>query len=288
MGHRRRRRHSGRLIFLILIIAAAALFYDSNTRLTTDSFELTGDKIPEGFDGFRIVHLSDMHTATYGEDNSTFLTMVQDENPDIIVITGDIIDGNSDSDEETMDKERAYVREVITDLVKIAPVYYVSGNHEWPSPWVHELFELIAQCGATVLRNEYVLLSSGDDSIILAGADDPNGPYDMKTPKELVEEIRQAEGDKYLVMLYHRNDRLSMWAELGVDAVLCGHAHGGLIRLPFTDGLVGPGRELMPEHTAGIYEEGGTKMLVSRGIGGMKLRFLNNPEIVSITLKKSG
>ena len=91
--------------------------------------------------------------------------------------------------------------------------------------------------------------------------------------------IRSREPEKYIIMLAHRNDRLDMWAELKVPAVLCGHGHGGLIRLPFTDGLIGPGRELFPEYTAGIYERDGTKMLVSRGVGGEKLRFMNNPQI---------
>lgn len=276
----------GRLLFLIIIIAIAALFYDSNTRLVTTNYELTSGKIPESMSGLKIVQLSDMHTETYGDDNSVFYGLIEKENPDIIVITGDIIDGAHNSDEDTIAKEKEYVEKVITGLVKIAPVYYVPGNHEWPSPWVHELFELISDCGGTVLRNEYVLISSGEDSIVLAGTDDPNGPYDMKTPEEFVSEIKEAEGDKYILMLYHRNDKIDMWSELGVDAVLCGHAHGGMIRLPFTDGLIAPGMNFFPTYTSGIYEEGETKMLVSRGIGGMKLRFLNNPEIVSIELIK--
>lgn len=287
MVKRRKKRGGGRLI-LLLIIAIAFLFYDSNTRLVVEQFELTGDRIPKGFDGFKIVQLSDMHNTTYGEDNGTFLSLVRGESPDIIVITGDIIDGWFNSNEEKIALERDFVSHVVPALCEIAPVYYVTGNHEWPSPWVHEFLELMADCGATVLRNEYVELTSGGDTIVLAGADDPNGPYDMKTPAELVSEVREAEGDRYLLMLYHRNDKLSMWSELGVDAVLCGHAHGGLIRLPFTEGLIGPGRELFPKNTGGMYEEGATKMIVSRGVGGMKLRFLNNPEIVSVTLRSEG
>jgi predicted MPP superfamily phosphohydrolase len=286
MRRRRRKGCFGRLLPLLIIALIGFIFYDSNTRLVVTNYELTSDKIPESLSGFKIVQLSDMHTTTYGDENSEFLSLVSGEKPDIIVITGDIIDGDKNSDEETIDNERQYVKKVITDLAKIAPVYYVTGNHEWPSPWLHELLELIADCGATVLRNQSVLISSGEDSFVLAGADDPNGPYDMMTPTELVEEIRENEGDKYIVMLYHRNDKLSLWSQLNVDTVLCGHAHGGLVRLPFTDGLVGPGGNFFPSYTSGIYEEGNTKMVASRGVGGIKLRFLNNPEIVSVELIK--
>ena len=109
----------------------------------------------------------------------------------------------------------------------------------------------------------------------------------METKEELVNRIRQAEGGKTMIMLYHRNDKLSQFSSLGVDLVLSGHAHGGLIRLPFTDGLVDGSRTLFPTHTAGVYSEGSTQMVVSRGLGntGKTFRFLNNPDVVSVTLR---
>ena len=269
-----------------MLIILALMFFDSNYRLVTESFTVESVKLPESISGLRIVHLSDMHATTYGKDNSEFFAAVRAAGPDIIAITGDIIDGSDDESE--IEREREYVRDTITRLVKIAPVYYVTGNHEWVSPWRKELFELISDCGATVLRNQYVLLESGGDSIVLAGVDDPNGPYDMKTPAELVAEIRENEGDKYIVMLAHRHDRIDMWVSLGVDLVLCGHAHGGIVRLPFTDGLYAPGKVFFPSYTSGVYTEGGTTELVSRGVGGLKIRFMNNPEIIVAELRREG
>lgn len=276
------RRKTAKWLIVIIIVALLAALYDSNTRLVTDNFSIVNSNLPDSLSGLSIVQLSDLHGAVYGEGNEELFDAVRACNPDIITVTGDIIDsGRGDNPED-----RGYITDVISGLCAIAPVYYVTGNHEWASGWTRGLLELIEDCGATVLRNEYVLLSSGEESIVLAGVDDPNGPYDMKTPAELVSEIREREGDKFILMLSHRNDALSTWSELGVDAVLCGHAHGGLIRLPFTDGLISPGRKLFPTHTSGIYTEGGTDMLVSRGAGNGEgtLRLFNNPQVVSLKL----
>ncbi len=263
---------------VLFIIAAVLLimYVDSNYRLVTEEYEIKSERFPKALSGLRVVHLTDMHNTEYGKDNSRFLTEVRRAEPDIICITGDIIDGT----EANRDAEEAYVRRVISGLCEIAPVYYVSGNHEWASGWARQLFDVIRECGGTVLRNQYVVIGEGEDSFVLAGCDDPNGPRDMKTPAEVMDRIREREGDKYVLMLYHRHDRLDMWAETGVDAVLCGHAHGGMIRLPFTDGLYAPGQVFFPKNTSGLYEKDGTVELVSRGVGGPKYRFLNNPEIV--------
>jgi SAM-dependent methyltransferase len=121
-----------------------------------------------------------------------------------------------------------------------------------------------------------------------AGIDDRNGPADMITPEAFISDIRKAEGEPFLIVLVHRNSYLQRYAGLGAQLVLCGHAHGGLIRLPFTEGLIGPAREWFPQYTGGVYTSAGTIMLVSRGIGNHTgiPRFLNNPEVVVAVLKK--
>jgi predicted MPP superfamily phosphohydrolase len=181
------------------------------------------------------------------------------------------------------------VQPLVYKLVKIAPVYYVTGNHEWDAGWIKPLLDMLGEAGVTVLRNDYVRLSVGAASIILAGVDDPNGPADMKTPEALVAEIRAKEGDPFIVLLAHRNNYLDRFSALGINLVLCGHAHGGLIRIPFLGGLFGPSVEFFPKYTAGIYTQGDTTMLVSRGIGnGVPIpRFLNNPEVAVAVLKTS-
>ena len=147
--------------------------------------------------------------------------------------------------------------------------------------------DLIALTGD--LADEYRLLKKGQASIVLAGVDDPNGPYDQKRPAQLVREIRQSWGRAaYILMLSHRNDELDLWANMGVQTVLCGHGHGGIVRLPFVGAVFGTHLDLFPDYTAGLYRKGQTSMIVSRGLGGSRklpLRIGNRPEIVTVILK---
>ena len=139
------------------------------------------------------------------------------------------------------------------------------------------------------LRNDFVYLERGGDVLVLGGVDDPNGPYDQKRPAQLVREIRQQYGkDAYILMLSHRNDELDLWANMGVQTVLCGHGHGGIVRLPFVGAVFGTHLDLFPDYTAGLYQKGQTSMIVSRGLGGSRklpLRIGNRPEIVTVILK---
>lgn len=268
------KKRTGLFIFCLVAAALLACYLDSNFRLVTEEHHIVSERFPEALSGLRIVQLSDVHNTEYGRDNNAFIEAVRAAKPDMIAITGDLIDG------EDREKEEAFVRRLIPRLCEIAPVYYVSGNHDWASGWARSLFDIIREAGGTVLRNQYVIIGEGDASFVLAGCDDPNALRDMKSPQEVVENIKKREGDKYVLMLYHRPEKLDMWAETGVDAVLSGHAHGGMIRLPFTDGLIAPGQGYFPKYTNGLYEKGGTVELVSRGTGGPKWRFFNNPEIV--------
>ncbi len=285
MSKTTRKRRRWPWILLILALIAAVIIIDGNTRIVTEEFTLGDARLPESLEGLRIVHLSDVHAATFGKNNDKPIAAIREAKPDIICVTGDLVDGERSEQEP-------WVREFIPAIVKIAPVYYVSGNHEWAAGWARELFSILREYGVTVLRNEFVTYGRGDDYIVIAGVDDPNGLRDQKPPAKVVEEINEAHPGKYVLMLAHRDTELDMWSELGVDAVLCGHAHGGLVRLPFTDGLVAPGQGLFPTWTAGIYEQGGTQMLVSRGIGGTAAgpiplpRIFNNPEVVAVTLQR--
>ena len=263
------------------------MFIDSNSRIVTSEYELFYPDLPRSFDGFRIAVLSDLHATEHGRDNGRLISRVRDAEPDIIAITGDILDAYR---RIPVERQLAVAETLARGLVPIAPVYFVTGNHEWDrragGPW--ELFAILEEHGVTILRNQYVHLESGGDTIILAGVDDPNGPADMISPARFVETIFEREGeDSFIVMLSHRNNNLRLYSLLGVRLVLCGHAHGGIIRLPFTDGLIGPQRELFPTYTSGVYTMGDTHMVVSRGLGNyiMAPRFLNNPHIAVAVLR---
>ncbi len=281
LKQRPKKRHRGLWLLPVFALMGAVIVYDSATRIVTDEFTLGNARLPESFEGFRIVHLSDLHAASFGEGNGELLAAVRAAEPEIVCITGDLVDGSKDRQEK-------WVRELIPQLTAVAPVYYVTGNHEWVCGWTGELLKLLEDLGVHVLRGEYLTYGRGDDYIVIAGVDDPNGPADQRTPAELVGEIRASHPGKYILMLAHRDTELEMWSDLGVDAVLCGHAHGGLVRLPFTDGLIAPGQGFFPTWTAGIYEQGGTQMLVSRGFTGSHgaPRVFNNPEVVAITMTR--
>ncbi len=281
MEQKRKKRHTGLKILLIFVLIAVVLVVDSNFRIVTDEFILGNSRLPEGAEGLRIVHLSDLHARRFGSGNSRLVSAVRDAEPDMICITGDMVDGPREEQED-------YVRELMGQLTQIAPVYFVPGNHEWAAGWARELFTILREEGVTVLRNSYVTFGRGGDYIVIAGVDDPNGLRGQSSPEKMMEEIRADHGDSYVLLLAHRDTELELWSQLGFDAVLCGHAHGGLIRLPFTDGLVAPAQGLFPTWTAGIYTQGGTQMLVSRGFAGSHgcPRVFNNPEVVSITLSR--
>jgi len=280
-------------IFLIALLAVAIpvliILIDSNTRLVTKEYELSYDNLPGEFDGFRIVLLADLHGAEHGKDNERLVEQIKDANPDIIAIAGDLIDQYQSNRFVEEQIETALI--LVQQLVRIAPVYYVTGNHEWDSgidkAKREQLFAMLEENGVDVLRNKYRRLTIGDDSIILVGIDDPGGPADMIKPDDFINDILESENPDFLIVMNHRNNRLQMFNELGVDLVLSGHAHGGMVRLPFTDGLIGPQYDLFPTYTRGVYSRGGTNMVVTPGLGNHFgwTRFLNNPQVVVVELQ---
>ena len=180
-------------------------------------------------------------------------------------------------------------------LADIAPTYYISGNHEWAAGIIGELRDLFDETGVVYLRNDYISLQRGGDEILLAGIEDPNGYADQKTPQQLASELYSAEGDPFWLLLAHRNNHFpGEYCLLGADLTLCGHGHGGIWRLPFTDGLISTTLELFPSYTDGLYtcdcgSCGGAQVFVSRGLGNSPRipRLFNRPEVAVITLKSS-
>lgn len=250
---------------------------DQNNRIGAEEAAVSLAGLPGSFAGFRIVQVSDLHGKTFGEDNDRLLSMIREEKPDLIAITGDLADDPAQFESLGV---------LAAELVQIAPTYYVTGNHEWATRSAPVFMEILEKQGVNVLRNEYVVLRRGQDRIVIAGIDDPNGPKDQQTPEELAEEIREAEGDPFIVLLAHRNSEFDTYAACDIPLTLAGHGHGGLIRLPFTDGLIDTDRTLFPKHTNGLYTKEGCAMFVSRGLGnvGRTLRLFNRPHLPVIVL----
>ena len=268
------------LALALVLLAGGLFFYDQQNRIQTETITAASDCLPAGFDGYRIVQISDLHGKEFGEDNHILLEKTAELEPDLIAITGDVID---DPD------QMGILEPLARGLAAIAPTFYVTGNHEWAIREAATVKSLMEEYGVTVLSNEYLKLERGGDTIVLAGIDDPNGPYDQKTPEELSGEIHAALGDPYVLLLAHRNEYYQVYGQCGFDLTLCGHVHGGLIRLPFTDGLVdNTRRRFFPTHTAGLYPlDGGGTLMVSRGLGngGISFRLFNRPHLPVIVLK---
>ena len=277
-----KRRHPLRWVAALLILLAVGWCFLQwqlwGIQVTVTQVGVHG--LPDGFEGLRIVQISDLHGHEYGQDSEALLALVAQQVPEFIVVTGDLIDQES---------HLAMVPALARGLAAIAPTYYVTGNHEWAVGGVPRLKGILTECGVTVLSNQYVTLERNGDSLVLAGGDDPNGYADQKTPEELYGEIQREAGDLCTILLAHRNDRFDQYAAAGYDLVISGHAHGGIVRLPFTDGLLGTDRKLFPTWTAGVYTLGDSTLFVSRGLGNNTVpihgfRLFNRPDLAVLEL----
>lgn len=274
-----RRRKTAVLLVLTALLAAGFLLW-GNCSLQTTETALVSPALPPAFDGLRIVELADLHGRVFGRGSRRLLAAVRRAEPDLICIDGDLFDEHTDL---------AMLPPLLRGLCAIAPVYYVTGNHEWRVPGLRGILAQMRACGVTVLQDDWRVLRRGEDALVLAGTDDPCGPAERKTPAELIADIRAGAGEAaFLLLLTHRNDQLPQWSALGVQAVLAGHCHGGVVRLPFVGGLFGTDRRLFPAWDAGLYRQGETALYVSRGLGytNVHFRLFNRPEVAVIVLRR--
>lgn len=280
------KKHRGRgcltaLIILALIAAAAAfLIKDSRDDLEISRYEVKSQKLPESFDGFKIVQLSDLHGAEFGEDGMELVEKVKELEPDIIALTGDFV---------TDEGDLAAVEKLAARLVKLCPVYFISGNHEFGSGLAVKVRNILERAGVKYLSNEYLTISRGEDGILLGGVEDPLAYADMLSPDELAQKMNDAAPDAFKILLGHRNYWMTEYPELPVDLIFCGHAHGGLVRIPGVGGLIGTDRRLFPDFDAGQFNNGRYTLIVSRGLGNSVPipRIFNRPEIVCVELSSA-
>ena len=268
------------LVLLALIIWTAW----GNTALELNTYKVSSDALPDAFDGYRIAHVSDLHNAEMGDGNEKLLAMLREAEPDMIAITGDMIDSrNTDVEVALAFAEKA---------MQIAPCYYVTGNHEARVSEYEELKTGLETAGVIVLDDERMELVLSGESITLLGVDDPSfstdylfGDAASVVSSKLAE--LTVEEDGFSVLLSHRPELFDTYVDSGMNLVLSGHAHGGQFRLPFVGGLVAPNQGLFPEYDSGLYTKGNTNMIVSRGIGNsiLPFRFNNRPEVILIELE---
>ena len=260
----------------VLIILTAVFCWFQNNFITVSEYEYRSEKIAGGLDGYTIVHISDLHNKMFGKEQKRLISKIEDCHPDIIVVTGDIVD-SADSENAITFTEEA---------VKLAPVFYVTGNHEeyLDGEAFKKLTEQIEAAGAIWLSNETVEITtySGKKALTLTGLDNRN--LQDGTLSQLMGSI---DHDNVMVLLAHQPQFIEFYAQQGPDIVFSGHAHGGQWRLPFIGGLIAPGQGFFPEYTEGSYVSGSTTMYISRGLGNsiFPLRLFNCPEVVCAELK---
>ena len=266
-------------ILLVLIVWTAW----GNTALERNTYTISSRELPDAFDGYRIAQVSDLHNAEFGEGNQRLLKMLREAEPDMIAITGDLIDSRKTNIVVAL----AFAKEA----VKIAPCYYVSGNHEARVSEYQDLKTGLEEAGVTVLDDAQVKIEVSGESITVIGVNDPSFHADYLTSDAEVMDRKlselSSEDAGFTLLLSHRPELFDAYVAHDMDLVLTGHAHGGQFRLPLIGGLIAPNQGLFPKYDAGLYSDGSTNMIVSRGLGNsiIPFRFNNCPEVVLIELK---
>ncbi|MBE6562771.1 MAG: metallophosphoesterase [Ruminococcaceae bacterium] len=264
-------------ILLVLIIWTAW----GNTALELNFYTISSDSLPETFNGYRIAHVSDLHNTEIGKDNEKLLSVLKEAAPDIISITGDIVDSrNTDID---------IALQFTKSAMEIAPCYYVTGNHEARISEFEELKKGLMKAGVIVLADEAVALEQSGETITLLGVNDPSFKTDYLFGDAEAVMKSKLDGilidkNEFTVLLSHRPELFEVYKDSNIDLVLSGHAHGGQFRLPLVGGLVAPNQGFFPKYDAGLFTKENTNMIVSRGIGNsiIPIRFNNRPEVIVI------
>lgn len=280
----------------------SVIFFLDNNWLKVQRYNINSSKLPEEFNGYKILQLSDLHSKVFGKNNAPLLNKIRKINPDIIVITGDMLNSENDKGESFLNLAKNLNKEY-----KI--IYYVEGNHEQiakstadieNSDWFNEYMNKLKKIGIIVLDNDKIDLRKGNQSIKLYGLVLPLPYYKGKDSKNLTGEkeyqisdikksIGQAEKEKFNILLTHNPKYFSVYSSWGADLTLSGHMHGGYVRLPFLGGVFSPDKTIFPKYDAGEFENSRSKMIVSCGLGNGKIgfRLFNRPEITVVTLENS-
>ena len=281
---------------VVLFLACVVLFLHwSNKSIVITEHVYQDETLPKAFDGYRITQVSDLQSEYFGKKQRNLIEKVEKTQPDIIVYTGDLLDRNH------TDFDAA--RTAVEGLLKIAPVYYVNGNHEMAveEDAMNSFYDELASMEVTVLFDRKAVIEKDDDAICLLGlaeqtvfsckdfVRDNSAPLDMGKFDDALRMLRGQSGpEAFTVLLAHEPQYLENYAGAGFDLVFAGHAHGGQIRLPFTDGLYAPGQGVLPKLASGVHVSGDTTLVISRGLGNstFPFRVFNRPEIISLKLEQ--
>jgi len=270
-------------IFPILIICLGVFVYWQNNGIMVNEINYLNSKMPDSFDDYKIIHISDLHNKSFGKNQKRLLQKIQENTPDIIVITGDLID------QRRYDLKPAM--EFVERAVAIADIYYVSGNHELWSRAYEEIKKALQNHGVTVLDDQKTHVVKKNDSIEILGLSDPDFHIldygQLEKYAELKTRLNKlADENVFQILLSHRPELFEIYVEAKIDLTFCGHTHGGQFRIPIIGGVIAAGQGLFPKYINELYTKDQSTMVVSRGLGNsiIPVRLGNRPELVVVTL----
>lgn len=267
------------IILLIIILIIIAAFYNG---LTIRRYNIDTNKFDNG-QSIRAVLIADLHSHIYGNNQNDLISKIIKQKPDIILLAGDIADDVNPLEGTT---------QLLEGIQDIAPIFYVSGNHEYWSGDIKNIKETIKSYGVTVLEDEYKEIVIHDVPIIIAGVDDPEWRrYEKADDRQSMDENFKelADKDQFKILVAHRPEQIETYKQYSFDLVVSGHAHGGQVRIPFLlNGLMAPNQGWFPKYAGGRYQHDSLTHIVSRGISfnPQLPRIFNPPEIVVIDISK--
>lgn len=260
------------------VLGALGWVVRDNFRLTVTEYDVALDALPAGFDGFTIAQVSDLHDQRFGKEQCRLMSAISGAKPDMIAVTGDLF--------HTEKRDGAY--SFLEQAAKLAPCFYVSGNHEQRfADYFTAIKPRLESLGAYVLDDETAEITRGGEKITVTGLMDPTFRRTVPPERLTEEKLARLESDGCVILLSHRPELFHVYARHNVSLVLTGHAHGGQVRIPFTRrGLYAVHQGWFPKYTEGIFTENNTNMIVSRGLGNSTYypKINNPPELVIIRL----
>ncbi len=289
--------------FIILAVLAASVIWNIywNSGIVVRSYVHSNGDIPEAFDGWRIVQLTDIHSVRNEKQGQMIYEKTAAQDPDVICMTGDLVDSRYYAEHGV--EGESLTLALIEKLVQLAPVYFIYGNHEMillDDPERNPFKVALEEMGVQIINNDTVRISAehGEDEMIIAGIQDPSTLYkdyqyayldnNGERMEAMLDVVTEGIGNEdYVLLLSHRPEYLEMYDQYPVDLCLTGHAHGGQFRLPFIGGVYAPGQGFFPKYTVGLYETADLEMYVGTGIGNsvIPVRVFNPPEIIMVELK---
>ena len=269
-------------IFVFLLIIFVCITISCNT-ISEKTYKIE-TLLLEKQNNIKIVLISDLHSTIYGKDQTILIDMIKNINPDLIVLSGDIFD-----DIVPMTGTQLLLK----GIVGIAPIYYVTGNHEYFTYNIQAIREELTSYGVIILSDNYTIIEINKNEIVVAGIEDPDKKY-YETPNynqndSMENAFRELdEISLYKILIAHRPEMIDDYKKYSFDLILSGHAHGGQVRIPYImNGLYAPNQGFFPKYAGGMYTHGNLIHIISRGLSvNPKLpRIFNPPELVVIIVE---